>query len=105
MDKNYVLVFDKVMVEQLKRLAKDQQTKQILTKMLNKLEFAGPLAGRLIDSKLFLYEIKNKHPPLRLYFKPVLSNNEIYVFEFETKTSEDKQRRTIQKLKMKTLKS
>ncbi len=67
--------------------------------MLNKIELLGPYAGELLDSKLFLYEIKNKHPPLRLYYKHKRETNEIYVFEFEMKTSSDKQKRTINKLR------
>jgi len=56
--------------------------------MLDKIEELGPNSGKLLDSKLFLYEVKNKHPPLRLYFKPKVNSNEIYIFEFEMKTNE-----------------
>ena len=68
--------------------------------MLDKLEGKGPDAGELLDSRLFLYEIKNKHPPIRLYYKHNLSTDEIYVFEFEMKTSPEKQRRTIDRLRL-----
>ena len=73
--------------------------------MLDKIEILGTNAGKLLDSKLFLYEVKNKHPPIRLYFKPKVNSNQIYIFEFEMKTSEKKQRQTINKLKKKILES
>ena len=69
--------------------------------MLDKLEFAGPDGGGLLDSQLSIYEVKLKHPPIRLYFKHNKSTNEIYVFEFEMKTSPEKQKAIIKKLKQK----
>lgn len=69
--------------------------------MLNKIEEHGPYCGKLLDSQLFIYEIKNIHPPIRLYFKHNQATDEIYVFEFEMKSSEDKQQRTIEKIKSK----
>ena len=101
MGTNYTLIFDDVMIKQLKKAAKNQHIKEILTKMLDKLEFSGPDAGELLDSQLSLYEIKIKHPPIRLYYKHNKSTNEIYVFEFEMKTSPEKQEATIKKLKQK----
>lgn len=101
MEKNYSLIFDDVMIKQLKRAAKNQNIKEILTKMLDKLEFLGPDAGNLLDSQLFIYEIKTKHPPIRLYFKYDRQRDEIYVFEFEMKTSPEKQQLTIEKVKQK----
>ena len=101
METNYTLVFDDVMVKQLKKAAKNQHIKEILTKMLDKLEFSGPDAGELLDSQLSLYEVKIKHPPIRLYYKHNKLSNEIYVFEFEMKTSPEKQKATIKKLKQK----
>ena len=73
--------------------------------MLDKIELLGPNAGKLLDSKPFLYEVKYKHPPMRLYFKPKVNSNEIYIFEFEMKTSEKKQQKTITKLNKKILES
>ena len=96
---DYTLVFDDVMIKQLKKAAKNQHIKEILTKMLDKLELSGPDAGELLDPQLSLYEVKIKHPPIRLYFKHNKSTNEIYVFEFEMKTSPEKQKATIIKLK------
>ena len=101
MGTNYNLVFDDVMIKQLKKAAKNQHIKKILTKMLDKLELSGPDAGELLDSQLSLYEVKIKHPPIRLYYKHNKSTNEIYVFEFEMKTSPEKQEATIKKLKQK----
>jgi len=100
---DYTLVFDDVMIKQLKKAAKNQHIKEILTKMLDKLELSGPDAGELLDPQLSLYEIKIKHPPLRLYYKHNKLTNEIYVFEFEMKTSPEKQKVTIIKLKKKTV--
>ena len=101
----YLLVFDKVMVKQLKKVAKNEHLRIILSNMLDKLEILGPIGGKLLDSKLFIYEIKNKHPPIRLYFKHNAITNEIYVFEFEMKTSTSKQQRTIDSLKKKASES
>ena len=101
MEKHYALIFDEVMVTQLKKVAKNQHIKNILTKMLDKLENFGPNAGELLDSQLFIYEAKNKHPPIRLYFKHNKQTDEIYVFEFEMKTSPEKQQSTIRKIKQK----
>ena len=104
-ESRFHLVFDDVMVKQLKKAAKNNQIKQILTRMLDKLEESGPDAGKLIDSKLFIYELKSMHPPIRLYFKHNLSTAEIYVFEFEMKTSKTEQQKTIDKIREKVLES
>ena len=102
MEKNYNLVFDGIMVRQLKKAAKNNIVKEILTKMLDKLEFLGPDSGDILDSQLFIYELKNKRPPIRLYFKHNKQTNEIYVFEFEMKTSPERQQQTINKLRQKS---
>jgi hypothetical protein len=102
MDKNYNLVFDDIIIRQLKKAAKNNIIKEILTKMLDRLEFLGSDSGALLDSQLFIYELKNKHPPIRLYFKHNNQTNEIYVFEFEMKTSPEKQQQTINKLRQKS---
>ena len=62
------------------------------------------MAGKLLDSKLFLYEMKTNHPPIRLYYKHDKFTNEIKIFEFEMKTSPKKQRITIERIR-KNLKS
>ncbi|MEK6967940.1 MAG: hypothetical protein AABX51_04895 [Nanoarchaeota archaeon] len=101
MANKYPLVFDEVMIKQLQKAAKNIQIKTILTKMLNKLEQLGPDSGKLLDSKLFIYEVKIKRPPVRLYFKHNIQTDEIYVFEYEMKTSEDNQQRSINRLRRK----
>lgn len=101
MEKKYTIVFDDVMIKQLKKVAKNQHIKNILIKMLDKLEYSGADAGDLLDSQLSIYEIKNKHPPIRLYFKHNRQTNEIYVFEFEMKTSQERQQITIEKMRQK----
>lgn len=97
MKNNYTLVFDKVILKQLKKVSKKKNIKNILSKMLDKIELLGVLSGKLIDLKFNIYEIKNKHPPLRLYFKE--KDNEIYILKFEIKTSKKKQQRTINKIR------
>lgn len=87
----------------MKKFGKNPLLKEILTKMFDKIEFFGGDAGKLLDSRLHLYEIKNMRPPVRLYFKIVEQNKEAYVFEYEIKTSQEKQIRTIEKLRQKLL--
>ncbi len=103
--KNFKLIFDGVMVKQLKKVSKNNAIKNILSRIFDKIEELGPRAGRLIDSQLHIYEIKMKSPPIRLYYKHDLSTNEIYVFEYEMKTSEGKQNKTIKRIKKLLLKS
>ena len=105
MEKRFTLIFDDIILKQLKQAAKNQSIKEILSKMLDKIEIFGPRAGELLDSQLALYEVKKKHPPLRLYYKYNESTSEIYVFEYEMKTSVEKQQKTIQRIKIKLLKS
>ena len=102
-EKRFKLVFDEVMKDQLKKLAKDKNIRSIISNFFDNMEYLGPDAGKLLDSKLFIYEMKNKHPPIRLYFKHVKETNEIYIFEYEMKSSEKKQEKTVQKIKFKTL--
>jgi len=99
MNYEFNLVFDDIILKQLQKAAKNQAVKQILIKMLDKIEILGPNAGKLLDSKLFIYETKNKHPPIRLYFNHDKETNEIILFEYEMKTSEEKQQNTINKLR------
>lgn len=98
-EKQFAVIFDELMLKQLKAAGKNQSIKGILSKMLDKIETLGPKAGKIIDSQLFIYEIKNKSPPIRLYFKPAREGNQIYVFQYELKTSELKQRGTIEKIR------
>ena len=69
--------------------------------MIDRLELSGPYGGELLDSQLSLYEVKIKNSPIRFYFKYNKSTNEVYVFEFEIKTSPEKQKATIIKIKRK----
>lgn len=98
---NYKLVFDEAIIKQLQRAGKNEHLKSIIKKFFNELEEKGPRAGKLLDSQLFIYEVKNKHPPLRLYFKHNLDENEIYVFEFQMKTSSENQQKIIDKIRFK----
>ena len=93
MEQPYDLVFDSVIIKQLKKSSKNKNIKMIISKMLNKIGSQGPFAGKLLDSKLLIYEIKNNHPPIRLYFKQ--KGMEIHIFKFDMKTSKEKQQRTI----------
>ncbi len=95
----FKIIFDDIILAQLKKLGKNRQLKERISIMLNKIEEFGPAAGKMVDSQLFIYEIKSKRPPIRLYFKHDGMSNNIYVFEYELKTSEDKQRRIISKIK------
>lgn len=94
----YALVFDEVILKQLKKLGRDKPTKLILSKMLDKIELLGPLAGKLLDPKLSLFEVKANRPPIRLYYKIKMTSKEAYVFEFEMKTSAAKQQTTIRRV-------
>jgi len=95
------LVFDDVMISQLKKAAKNNQIKMILSKTLDKIELFGPLAGNLLDSQVHIYEMKCMRPPIRLYFKIIDATKEAYVFEYEMKTSSGKQSKTIEKIRSK----
>ena len=105
MGKRYVIGFDPVFVKQWKKLEKDRLLKSILKKMLDKIELSGPDAGELLDPQLGLYELKNIRPPIRLYFQYKKSVDKFVIYEFEMKTSEDKQKGTIKKLRNKVSES
>ena len=64
METNYTLVFDDVIIKQLKKAAKNQHIKEILTKMLDKLELSGPDAGEMKTSpekqKATIIKLKKK---------------------------------------------
>ena len=105
MGRNYSLVFDDVMLKQLKQIGKDGNLRVLFAKIFDKLEETGPLAGKLLDSQLSIYEVKIKRPPIRLYFKHNKATNELYVFEYEMKTSPARQQQTIQKIRKKALES
>lgn len=54
-DKKFTLVFDEVITKQLRKTARNQRIKEILSNMFDKIELLGPLTGKLLDSKLFIY--------------------------------------------------
>lgn len=87
MEKRFTVVFDEVVQGKLQKLITD-----------------GPAAGKLLDNHVWLYEMKSKRPPLRLYFYHQQSTGKIIIFECEMKTSEKKQKETIGKLKHKLTK-
>jgi hypothetical protein len=95
----FVLVFDEVMLKQLKAAARQQQLKELLSRMLDKLELLGPRAGDLLDSRLSIYELKHKSPPIRIYYRHDRLTDEIHVFSFDMKTSQIKQQQTIDNLR------
>ncbi len=99
--KKYEIVFDNVILKQLKKAEKNKQVRDILSNMLDKIEEKGPNAGDLLDTRLKIYEMKSKRPPIRLYYKHNIQTDEIYVFEYEMKTSEKKQKGTISKIREK----
>ena len=103
MIKNYNIIFDKIILNQIKKVGKQPFLRDLLTKMFDRIENLGPYAGELLDSRLHIYEIKNMKPPIRLYFRIIESTKEAYVFEYEVKTSQEKQTKTIQKIKQKIL--
>ncbi|MEK6957831.1 MAG: hypothetical protein AABW99_02540 [archaeon] len=97
----YKLAFDEVILKQLKKLEKEKGIRERISKMLDKIAEMGPDAGKLIDSTLSLYEVKSKKPPIRLYFEIEKTEGKAYVFEFEMKTSQSKQEKTIGRIRKK----
>ena len=99
----YRIVFDDVIKKQLKKAIKNKHIAKILSDLFDRIEEKGPNAGELLDSKLSLYEIKIMHPPIRLYYKYNALTNELTIFQYEMKTSQEKQQNLINKLKNKIL--
>lgn len=93
------------MLAQFRKSGKNKHVREILSKSLDKVEELGPRAGKLIDSRLFLYEIKIKHPPIRFYYRHIRATDEIYVFEYEMKYREEKQSKSINRIIQKIIKS
>ena len=98
----FEVIFDDVMLNQLKKLGRNQEVKSRISKMLDKVEELGPRAGKMLDVRLGIYEVKSKRPPIRLYFKHVKNTGQIYVFGYEMKTSAGRQQATIERLKEKS---
>lgn len=99
MEKKYPVVFDEVVKQRLEKVIIKSRCRAIIKGWLDELEMSGPAAGKLLDNHVWLYEMKNKHPPLRLYFYHQKSTNKVIIFEVEMKTSEKKQQETIGKLR------
>lgn len=95
----YEVVFDEVVKIKLQKAITKSDCRQIIKAWLDELEDKGPTAGKLLDNHVWLYELKNKHPPLRLYFHHQKSTDKIIIFGFEMKTNEKKQKETIGKLR------
>ena len=60
----YSLVFGSSVYKKLKKLEKNTDLKNLVSKYLDKIEEMGPNAGKLLDGTVSLYEIKSKRPPL-----------------------------------------
>ena len=99
MNKDYKIVFDKVIIKQLKQATKNNHIRKILFQLIDKIKERGPYTGELLDSKLQLYEVKVKSPPIRIYYQWNSVTKEIYIFEYGMKTSETKQQKLIDKLR------
>ena len=95
---NYTVVFDDVIKESFEKAIMEGNIKTIFKQWFDDLETLGPNAGKLLDNHVWLYEMKNKHPPLRLYYHYQKALNKIIIFDFEMKTSEKKQNQIIKKL-------
>ena len=94
----YELVFDEVILDQLRSLRKNVGLRHRVSKMLDSIERLGPRAGNCLDVR-GLYEVKSIHPSIRLYFRHYDDSAEIFVFEYEMKTSVESQKRTIYRLR------
>ena len=101
MEPRYEVVFDEVVKVKLQKVITKGNHRGIIKDWLDLLEDKGPVAGKLLDNHVWLYELKNKHPPLRLYFYHQKSTDKIIIFELEMKTNEKKQKETIGKLRHK----
>lgn len=95
---NYKLIFGKSILKKLKKIENKSDIKNLVSKMLNKIENKGPSAGKLLDPVINLYEIKSKSPPLRLYFQIIFKRKNAEIIDFEMKKSKNKQNTLIKKL-------
>ena len=95
---NYELIFGKSILKKLKRVESQKDIKDLVSKMLDKIEEKGPKAGKLLDPTFNLYEIKSKKPPLRLYFEIIFEGKYAEIIDFEMKRSQTKQKTLIRKI-------
>ncbi len=93
--KAYFVIFDKVVKKKLEKAAKNSAYKKILTRWFDQLELEGPTTGKLLDNKVWLYEMKSKRPPLRLYFHYQKTARKIILLDLEIKKGKNKQQKTI----------
>ena len=94
--------WNKLNVEEIEELLKDYTgDKELVMQLLANNKRGLPDFLCLKEGKLFFFEVKSKRPPIRLYCKIVEALKEAHVFEYEMKTSEKKQKKTIGKLKFK----
>ncbi len=98
-DHKFLVIFDEVVKEKLEKAITQDSAREIIKQWLDNLEERGPSAGKLLDNHLWLYEMKNKHPPLRLYYHYQKSTEKVIIFELDMKTSEKKQRTIIDKIR------
>ena|SRR3989344_1274767 len=94
------MVFDVVVDKKVKKIVekiKDQRFQELFKKCRKRLELLGPRGGQLLNNQYHLFEWKNYHPPLRVYFR-IRTENEIIILSCEYKTSEKKQQETITRL-------
>ena len=51
----FTLIFDEVLLKQLKKAGKNAEIRRALSRMFDRLELLGPSLGNLIDTQLHLY--------------------------------------------------
>jgi len=90
---SYALWFDDVAKKQLEKLSRNLAIQGIITKMLHRIKTHGNAAGKIIEPQIGLYEVKSKHPPLRLYYQE--EGRIMHIFAIRMKHSQKDQQRTI----------
>lgn len=90
------VVFDDIMKKHWCKYNRNYEVKIAIRSMVHSLKIEGINAGRCINVKLQLYEIKRKRPPLRLYYQPIA--DEILLLACEMKTNKKKQQSLIDSL-------
>ena len=98
-EKRFTVTFDEHVKETMEKALVKGNAREIIKHWLDRLEEKGPDAGKLLDSHFWIYEMKNKHPPLRLYYHYQHFPEKIIIFELDMKTSEQKQNITITKIR------
>lgn len=69
-----------------------------IRKLSKKLEEAGVAAGQLLDTEVWLYELKSKRPPIRLYYTASKTGNPVFLIGYELKKDSQQQQKTIVQL-------